>query len=178
MNYEDLINLLVESFKTGVPKNITADKLREALIKIAQFANITRGDYQGTASPSTNPGTPSTPVYYFAGQSGTYTNLGGITVDASEGISILSYAGSACSEAVVPIELSGYAKTTLVTSLSDNISAKADKVTGKNKFNLNDPESRPNMIISEETGEILGGNNSYLASHFIPVEEGKTYALS
>src|SRR5690606_2305136 len=114
MNYEDLINLLVESFKTGVPKNITADKLREALIKVVEFANITRGDYQGTATPSTNTGTPSTPVYYFAGQSGVYINFGGITVDSTQGINILSYSGSAWSKAVVPIDLAGYAQEDLI----------------------------------------------------------------
>lgn len=111
MNYEDLINLLLESFKTGIPKNITADKLREALIKVVEFANITRGDFQGTATPSSNPGTPDGPVYYFAKESGTYSNFGGITVNIVEGISVLSFNGSVWEKIVIPINSEGFVTT-------------------------------------------------------------------
>lgn len=164
MNYEDLINLLVESFKTGVPKNITADKLREALIKVVEFANVTRGDYQGTATPTTNPGTPSTPVYYFARQSGTYTNFGGIEVDATEGINILSYSGSAWSKAVVPIDLSGYATDTVLKNVrSEDIS---DWYGGE--FNISG-------YVRKDNGKLNAG--PYKCTDFIDIDPSKPIKL-
>jgi hypothetical protein len=106
MNYTQLINLINTSIQSGVPKNVTSQKLRQALLDIAQFSNETRGDYQGTATPSQNPDTPTTPVYFFATTSGTYTNFGGLVVDITEGINILSFVpGSGWSKTVVPIQI-------------------------------------------------------------------------
>src|SRR5690606_22332360 len=78
----------------------------------------------------------STPVYYFAGQSGIYTNFEEITVDASEGINILSYSGSSWSKAVVPIELSGYTSLANFLPVKDAI----DNILEKS-YNLIDPDS-------------------------------------
>lgn len=42
--------------------------------------------YAGIATPSTNPGTPDGPVFYFATQVGTYSNFNGIEVDEGEAV--------------------------------------------------------------------------------------------
>lgn len=51
--------------------------------------------YVGRAMPTTNPGTPSSKVFYIAVTGGTYTNFGGLEV--SQGLNILKYNGSAWS---------------------------------------------------------------------------------
>ncbi|NHE57949.1 SGNH/GDSL hydrolase family protein [Cyclobacterium plantarum] len=68
--------------------------------------------------------------------------------------------------------------TEAVTGLNSQIDKKASKVPGKNLFNINDPDSIPDKFISETTGEVMNGNENYLASHFIEVEPGETYSLS
>ena len=47
-----------------------ADKIFNSISKNATFAGI--------ATPTTNPGTPDGPVFYFASQAGTYSNFGSI----------------------------------------------------------------------------------------------------
>ena len=49
--------------------------------------------YKGIAVPNTSPGTPDTNVYYIAYVPGTYTNFGGIVVNAGE-VAVLHYNGS------------------------------------------------------------------------------------
>lgn len=44
---------------------------------------IPQGQYAGRATPSMNPGTQTTPVYYTANQAGTYTNFGGVILPAN-----------------------------------------------------------------------------------------------
>ncbi len=110
MNYSELIAKITADIVPGLPKGITAEKLRALFNDLAQFANETRGDYQGTAAPASNPGTPTTPVFYIATTSGTYTNFGGLVVTAADGLNLLSFVpGSGWTKAVVPIELAGYA---------------------------------------------------------------------
>lgn len=67
--------------------------------------------------------TPTGNGWWFASQTGTYTNAGGLVVDLSEGLTILSYNGSAWTKAVVPLDLGGYTTTeTLLTYLLDGYS--------------------------------------------------------
>lgn len=48
--------------------------------------------FAGVATPTTNPGVPDGPVFYFASQSGTYSNFNGI--ELNQGLSILIWNGS------------------------------------------------------------------------------------
>ena len=70
---------------------------------LATYSANTQGyQYIGIATPSTNPGTPSNNVFYFAHDAGTYTNFGSLVV--SQGVSILKYDGTAWSlEALVGV---------------------------------------------------------------------------
>lgn len=110
MNYNDLIAKIAADFIPGVPKGINAEKLNGILNEITKFANETRGDYQGSAAPTDNPGTPTTPVYYIAESSGTYTNFGSLVVDVTQGVNYLSFVpGDGWSKTVVPVDLESYA---------------------------------------------------------------------
>ena len=68
---------------------ITKDKLStdiQTLISILR-KNAT---FAGIATPTTDPGTPDGPVFYFANQEGTYTNFNGIELSLGES-AILKY---------------------------------------------------------------------------------------
>ena len=49
--------------------------------------------FAGIATPTTNPGTPDVPVFYFAVEAGIYSNFNGISVSDGE-IAILEWKGS------------------------------------------------------------------------------------
>lgn len=55
-------------------------------------ANIQGYQYIGIATPTTNPGTPSNNVFYFAHEAGTYTNFGSLVI--TQGINILKFDGT------------------------------------------------------------------------------------
>lgn len=60
---------------------------------ISKIANLNiDGTFAGVATPSTNPGTPTSKVFYFALEAGTYSNFGGAVLE--EGLNILSWNGS------------------------------------------------------------------------------------
>lgn len=53
--------------------------------------------FGGVATPSTNVGTPTTNTFYIATEAGTYTNMGGVVLNASE-FAVISWNGSAWSK--------------------------------------------------------------------------------
>lgn len=71
--------------------------------------------FAGVATPSTNPGTPDTRVFYLASTAGTYTNFGGITITDGE-IAILKW-DTAWSK-----DLTGAASSALITELGRKVS--------------------------------------------------------
>ncbi len=58
--------------------------------------------FAGVATPATNPGTPDGPVFYFASESGTYTNFNAI--ELQDGLSVLSWNGSWSSQQILSID--------------------------------------------------------------------------
>ena len=50
--------------------------------------------FRGVATPSTNPGTPDGPIFYFATKAGTYPNFGNITVKANQIVALCNIDGS------------------------------------------------------------------------------------
>lgn len=114
MTYTELIAKIAADIVPGLPKGITAEKLKSLFEDIAQFANETRGDYQGTAAPADNPGTPTDPVYYTATVAGTYTDFGGVVITSEdiEGgwVQITFAPGTGWDKNVVSIELAPYAQ--------------------------------------------------------------------
>ena len=62
-----------------------ADKIFNSISNNATFAGI--------ATPTTNPGTPDGPVFYFAAEAGTYSNFNGIKIATGEAV-ILEWCGS------------------------------------------------------------------------------------
>lgn len=163
MNYEQLSDLINANIIPGVPKGITAAKLKEILSELLDFTNLTQGDYQGTAAPTTNPGTPTTPVYYFATTTGTYTNFGGLAVTAGDGVNILSFIpGSGWSKAVVPVDLATYATKSELDAKTSNQELRVESL---NLVNQQDPDFGVGTL-SSSTG-LPSSNSSYYRSGFI-----------
>ncbi|MBQ2007202.1 MAG: hypothetical protein II236_00800, partial [Alistipes sp.] len=59
--------------------------------------------FGGVATPSTNPGTPTTNTFYIATEAGTYTNMGGVIVEQSE-IAFFAWDGSAWSKEAIALD--------------------------------------------------------------------------
>lgn len=79
-NYEQLKNAIAEVIKTNGNQEITGQILQNVLKSIVSTlgANAT---FAGVATPTTNPGTPDGPVFYFALTKGNYINFNNIEID-------------------------------------------------------------------------------------------------
>ena len=91
MAWTNLKSAIAAIVKTNNNQEITGANLQNVLNSIinAVGANAT---CIGIATPSTNPGTPDGPVFYFALQGGTYSNFGGAVVE--NGLTILFWKNS------------------------------------------------------------------------------------
>lgn len=80
--------------RTNDNQEITGAILNNTLKTIVDTvgANAT---YAGIATPSTNPGTPDGPVFYFAAEAGTYVNFGAAVIQ--EGLAVLLWDGTSWS---------------------------------------------------------------------------------
>lgn len=171
MTYAEIKSLIDTYIQPGVFKGINAKKINELYHKLLDFSHETSGDFQGSAAPTDNPGTPSSPVYYTASVAGTYANFGGIVVssaDMAAGWVQLVYTGSAWTKTIVPINLEGYATI-------DSVSKKADLEYGVNIFNKDDSGILPGTAIS------LGGGtyplSTYYTSYFMAVSPLTQYTI-
>lgn len=130
-NYATLKSAIEQVIKTNGNNEITGALLQQSLLSMI---NSLGAGYQfiGVAvlSPTpTNPGTPDQNVFYIAGQSGTYSNFGGLVVAENE-IAIFKYNG------IWTKEITGAATSKKVSELdeeitiSDNINLKTAVVSG------------------------------------------------
>ena len=91
-NYATLKAAIQQVIKQNGNNEITGSLLQQSLLSMINSLGV-GFQYLGIATPTSNPGTPDQNVFYFALTSGTYTNYGGIVVDADE-ICILKYNGT------------------------------------------------------------------------------------
>lgn len=90
-NYATLKASIEDSIKQNGVGAITGPVLQSALL--AMINSLGAGyQFMGTATPSTNPGSPDQRVFYIASTAGTYANFGGIEVASGE-VAILSKGG-------------------------------------------------------------------------------------
>lgn len=94
-------NTLISAIQTVITQNgnneITGNILQQTLL--AMISSLGVGyQYMGIATPTTNPGTPDQNVFYFASQSGTYVNMGGLVLDGE--INIIRYNGTWIAESL------------------------------------------------------------------------------
>jgi lysophospholipase L1-like esterase len=115
---------------------------------------------------------PTISGIYIPSVSGVYSkwldkNGNPITINVGSGLSIISYNGVYSTLIFSPIDFSGYAKKTDVTS-------KADIIVGKNKFN------KATIVSGFYMGEngVVNANSTLWHSDFISVVPGKQYSSS
>lgn len=86
-NWSDLKAAVAKVIKTNGNQEITGAVLQNALNNI--ISNVgENASFAGVATPSTNPGTPDGPVFYFASEAGIYSNFGGLEL---KGLSVIIY---------------------------------------------------------------------------------------
>ena len=143
-NYSQLKLSVKNVIKQNGQQEITGEVLQGVLLSIIQNLG-TNAQYKGVATPSTNPGTPDGNVFYFAVQTGTYTNMGNLQVSASDGLSVLVYNGTWAKAAL------GVALKTDITGVQNQITQLNTKITAaKNLI------QRINALIKETAAVNLG----------------------
>lgn len=146
-NYSQLKQSVKNVIKQNGQQEITGDVLQSVLISM--ITNLGMGDlYAGLAIPSTNPGTPDSNVFYIAVQQGTYTNFGGLTVGANDGLTILAYNGTWTKTAT------GTAMKTDISNLSIDVTYNDVIGTAKNLFDVS----------KVTTGYLDGGTGNIITS--------------
>lgn len=96
-NYATLKTAIGQVVKTNGNNEITGALLQQSLFAMIESLGVGY-QYMGVANPTTNPGTPDQNVFYFAFQSGTYVNMGGLVLD--DEINIIRYNGTWVAESL------------------------------------------------------------------------------
>lgn len=109
-NYATLKAAIQNVIKTNGNNEITGSILQQSLLSIIN--TLGAGFlYNGIATPTTNPGTPDTNVFYLASTPGTYSNFGAIVLNDNE-VAILRYNGTWTKD------VSGFASSVKVDELN------------------------------------------------------------
>ena len=74
-NWSVLKAAIANAIKTNGNQEITGQVLQNALNNIVSTVGE-NATFAGIATPTTNPGTPDGPIFYFATEAGTYSNFG------------------------------------------------------------------------------------------------------
>lgn len=89
-NWEDLKATVALTIKANGNKEITGPVLRTELYRIID--DLGSYQFQGKATPTTNPGSPDGRAWYLTTEAGTYTNFSGIVVNSGK-LTILKWSG-------------------------------------------------------------------------------------
>jgi len=130
MTQQGLLNLILANIPDNIVQAIEPADVRSILNNIVNtlFENIflASASYGGPAATTTDPGTPTTPVFYTASSAGTYTNFKdstgtAITIASGEYLVFLSFNGTAWIKQVINIDLSGYAAQGDVDAINEKL---------------------------------------------------------
>ena len=91
-NWSVLKAAIANAIKTNGNQEITGQVLQNALNNIVSTVGE-NATFAGIATPTTNPGTPDGPIFYFATEAGTYSNFGGVTIKKGRSI-LYNFMGS------------------------------------------------------------------------------------
>ena len=91
MSWSTLKAAINNVIKTNGNQQITGQVLQTILNNIVSSVGE-NATFAGIATPTTNPGAPDGPVFYFASEAGIYSNFGGLELE--KGLSVIIYNGS------------------------------------------------------------------------------------
>ena len=122
---------------------------------------------------------PSENGWYFASESGTYTNCGGLVIDTTDNIAIIIVSGTfdTFNKIDIPVNItidaiptSGSSNAVESNGVFNELSSKANTYIGKNKFNYQDTDILLGYI-GNSSGNFVSDANSALTG-YIPVKAG------
>lgn len=87
--------------------NLTATNVKAALDELDADISAISGDFQGDLAIAD---TPTLDGYYFATESGTYTNAGSVVSDLTAGLNVITKIGATYGIVVIPFSTDGFAK--------------------------------------------------------------------
>lgn len=90
-NYDNLIASIKGAIKNNNKQSITGQVLQDAMLEMVSQLGKNYA-FGGVATPSTNPGTPTTNTFYIATEAGTYTKMGGAVLSDGE-LAFISWNG-------------------------------------------------------------------------------------
>lgn len=97
-NYETLKTAIQQVVKTNGNNEITGALLQQSLLAMINTLGVGY-QFDGIATPKTNPGTPDANVFYIAATNGTYSNFDNIILGIGD-VAILKYNGTWVKDAV------------------------------------------------------------------------------
>ena len=114
-NLANLLATIAANVYTNHNNEVTAQMVKDAMGAIVSTMGQSGYIYKGVATTSTNPSSPDANVFYIATAAGTYTNFGGIVVNAGE-VAILRGTGTSWSK-----DVTGAATSAKLTELEQKV---------------------------------------------------------
>lgn len=175
--WSNLTDAVAAVIRANGNREITGQVLQNALLNIISNLGYF-ASFAGMATPSTNPGTPDGPVYYFATQAGTYTNFGALVLDGA--CYILYWNGTAWSSTKIGLpttaEVTSAMNALIATetatrqqadaTLQSAIAAEATRATGK--------EQELDAKINAKTSDITVSQLAESTKQYIEASGGGT----
>ena len=169
-----LTDFFAKADATGVASKNTVQELSNLLKTVDDTA------FKGSIAIAD---VPSENGWYFASESGTYTNCGGLVIDTTDNIAIIIVSGTfdTFNKIDIPVNItidaiptSGSSNAVESNGVFNELSSKANTYIGKNKFNYQDNTILDTSYFSNSSGNIETGataDNS-LITEYIPVTAG------
>ena len=168
-NWSTLKAAIANAIKTNGNQEITGQLLQNVLNNIVSSVGE-NSTFAGIATPSTNPGTPDGPVFYFASEPGVYANFGGIEIADGEAV-ILEWRGSWVKK------VTGFATQEKFVELENNTSIIDNKVSTafpnikKNNYDFVLCDDKGNIVLCVKNGYVISQNfNSEKLFTNLPVD--------
>ena len=170
-----LTDFFAKADATGVASKNTVQELSNLLKTVDDTA------FKGSIAIAD---VPSENGWYFASESGTYTNCGGLVIDTTDNIAIIIVSGTfdTFNKIDIPVNItidaiptSGSSNAVESNGVFNELSSKANTYIGKNKFNYQDNTILDTSYFSNSGGNIETGvtaDNS-LITEYIPVVAGQ-----
>lgn len=159
MTKEQLKTLIEGAVKTNGIQLISGETLQETLKTIVdslpgydEIVTSFGGDLLIADDPD-----PTVPTWYYAGESGTYTNAGGLVVDTTGKIVILNFDGTVWSKIETIVPVADPAKLPLYSAIkSASISATAQFIDDENGNIIYRVKTGQTLLTSELPANVVG----------------------
>ena len=179
--WTDLKGAVAEVIKTNGNQEITGQVLQNVLNTI--ISNLgENATYAGIAIPTTNPGTPDGPVFYFAFQPGTYSNFNANVISEKDNMRIFYWNGTDWNDEDTGVPnssmLSSYVNNVAMGTINVNISGGYSELDDYNSYDkkgwycLSNNGALPGthlLVTGDDWGHVV---HQFLFGDYVLDEEG------